>query len=376
MSPVEPRTPALAAGPRQRLAERLVELKAEHQTLCADRDRHWSAMAETRAASVVDGTLAGSLTYSDRRLQRLLSEREARRHAIEDEQAESAQAVATRRNQLAQAETQAREERQALMHARQAFDATLDQDATYQQLAQQATQAQDADAGLRERLSYAVQERDEKTRQYLADPLFAYLQRQHFGQADYDGSGLRYRLDRWVAAVAGYERARRDFELLQDMPRWLEEQIQATTRVLDEVDRRLTTHLDERPGIDALRAQVARAQQAEQAAEQRETQTAQAIAHAQALDAEAQALADEDDAYTREMRQLYRQSLAGQPIQALRALAEQTDSDADRQALQAIVKIDRRLPDVEDRIAQIEAQLADASAEPGPDQGQDPTEAS
>lgn len=344
----------VAAGELSADAQRrLAELTAERKALVVERDQHWSQVAETRAASIAAGELAGPLTYSDRRMQTLLADRGARLAEIERNRADRASLTAARERELTLAETQADHRQRLFDQAQAAFDAQLAGDKPYQHLARRAVDAQQAEAGLRERLIHAVDERDRKTRRYLSDPLFVYLRQRCFGRREYSGAGLRYRLDRWVAAVAGFEHAQQDFELLNDMPRWLQEKVDATARLAVEANETLTAYLERLPEIQPLREWQNGADNAACALASVQSSVEQAAESERQMDAEFEAAARHDDVCSREIRDLYRRAFSDQPIAALLKLAEQTGSDDDRQALRAIERIDRRVADIEQRIEQM-----------------------
>ena len=68
------------------------------------------------------------------------------------------------------------------------------------------------------RAAEAERERDEKRKPYEADPLFMYLWRRRYGTPDYGATGFTRRMDRWVAKLIGFERARANYHVLLALP--------------------------------------------------------------------------------------------------------------------------------------------------------------
>jgi hypothetical protein len=64
----------------------------------------------------------------------------------------------------------------------------------------------------------AEADRDEKRKPYEADPLFMYLWRRRFGTAEYRAGPLVRYLDRKVARLVGYDAARANYALLNEIP--------------------------------------------------------------------------------------------------------------------------------------------------------------
>ena len=64
----------------------------------------------------------------------------------------------------------------------------------------------------------AEADREEKRKPYEADPLFMYLWRRRFGTAEYRANRLARYLDRKVARLIGYDKARANYAMLNELP--------------------------------------------------------------------------------------------------------------------------------------------------------------
>ncbi len=92
----------------------------------------------------------------------------------------------------------------------------------------------------------ALGERREKCPAYERDPLFSYLARRGYGEADAEGNVLTRRLDRWLAGVMDYEGARERYDLLKQAPEY-------AAKMLDRAEADLR---DVRVPLEALEADV------------------------------------------------------------------------------------------------------------------------
>jgi hypothetical protein len=86
----------------------------------------------------------------------------------------------------------------------------------------------------------AETDRDEKRRPYEADPLFMYLWKRKFGTAAYRATSFTRYMDRLVARVVGYGKARANYALLNEIPERLREHARRIIDDLRTVRSRLT----------------------------------------------------------------------------------------------------------------------------------------
>jgi hypothetical protein len=102
------------------------------------------------------------------------------------------------------------------------------------ELARMAEQAQ----------SKAVQaetDREQKRKPYEADPLFMYLWQRKFGSPEYRVGHLTRFMDRLVARAVGYDKARANYSLLNEIPDRLREHAQRIGAELREAQAQLTS---------------------------------------------------------------------------------------------------------------------------------------
>jgi len=104
----------------------------------------------------------------------------------------------------------------------------LKEDPSFQSLSNRALMNEAELKRNEERVHEIEQDSQEKLPAYERSRLFRYLHGRKFGTPDYDAEGIVRRLDRWVARLIGYERARQSYAFLTTTPH----------RMRDEVERR------------------------------------------------------------------------------------------------------------------------------------------
>jgi hypothetical protein len=214
----------------------------------------------------------------------------------------------------------------------------------------------------------AEADRDEKRRPYEDDPLFMYLWKRKFGTAAYRVNPFARYMDRLVARVVGYDKARANYALLNEIPERLREHARRVIGDLREARDRLTA-LERRAlveaGIEAAEAEGAKARDAVAEAEDRLAEAREALA---TLDRTHDTSVMEGDAPYREavellaaadaredLNQLYQEALrtpAPQDEEIVRRV-QATDVMINR-ALRQAVTAHRQLKEVAERRATLE----------------------
>jgi hypothetical protein len=236
-------------GARSKLA------KLHHEEINA-----WSELAQLRLLAIERGTLLEALDEADHAVADILSERDAAAAKI-DASIDAANA------NLGETEAERTDQQSVVSRASDELDrvegeaqARLSADAQYQaQL--DATEAADFVAEQAEdKAKSAQRDRVEKGRPYEADPLFSYLWAREYGTSAYSAWPLTRMLDGWVAKLCDYEPARRDYQLLTEIPTRLREHAERMRAEFDaqvEALRTLETVAAEQAGVPARAAELA-----------------------------------------------------------------------------------------------------------------------
>ena len=175
----------------------------------------------------------------------------------------------------------------------------------------------------------AEADRDEKRRPYEADPLFMYLWNRKFGTAAYRTGPFTRSMDRLVARVVGYDKARANYALLNEIPERLREHAR---RIINDLrdERAKLTALERKAlvdaGIEGAEAGAAKAQARVAEAERALSEAREALA---ALDRTYDASVLEGDAPYREAVALLAAADEREDLNRLyqEALATPTPSD-------------------------------------------------
>jgi hypothetical protein len=180
-------------------------------------------LAKLRLLAIERGEVVQALDDADRRAEQILDEREAAAAALsgkldaaqtklagdEARRAEQQKAVETALASVDEAEAKA----QSRLNADEAYTAQLESTKQTDFVADQAE----------EKASAARRDRLEKGRPYEHDPLFSYLWSRGYGTPAYRAWPLTRWLDGLVAKRCGYEGARRNYAMLIEIPRRLDE---------------------------------------------------------------------------------------------------------------------------------------------------------
>ena len=95
---------------------------------------------------------------------------------------------------------------------------SLENDESFRKLSSRILQLEQQLTMFETRVVESQREAEEKLPAYRKSRLFAYLHDRKFGTPDYQQRGMTRRLDRWVAKLIGYDRARRSYDFLTGVP--------------------------------------------------------------------------------------------------------------------------------------------------------------
>ncbi len=115
----------------------------------------------------------------------------------------------------------------------------LEQNSAYKSLHEAAGQAQARLEQNKVRAKTFSEEAAQSLKGYETEPLFMYLAKRSFGTDSYAGSGIRRRLDNWVARLVNYKENGPKYDFLRQMPAAIEEEIARQQESLDAVIMKL-----------------------------------------------------------------------------------------------------------------------------------------
>lgn len=183
----------------------------------------FAQLAKLRLLAIEQGELLSSLDDADRRVEEILREREAAAEELA-RQLESTQA------ELTADETERAAQQDEVAAANAAVDAAeaeaqaqLGADEAYKKQLARTEQTDFVADQAEDKAAAALRDRVEKGKPYERDPLFAYLWSRGFGTSVYRAWPPSQWLDAKVAKLCSYEGARRNYAMLTEIPKRLQE---------------------------------------------------------------------------------------------------------------------------------------------------------
>lgn len=197
-------------------------------------------LAQLRLDAIERESITSDLTAAERQVEDILAQRG---HALERTQQSLGDADATL--DALELERSAEHEKvdvaaQRLAECEAAAQAALADNTEFQEQLARSQQADAVAVSANEKAVVAAKDRAEKRKPYDEDPLFAYLWERHYGTEAYRANPVARLLDAWVARLCRYEPARRDYWMLKEIPKRLEQHAAARREKADEELERLS----------------------------------------------------------------------------------------------------------------------------------------
>ena len=329
------------------LNERLLRLRREESEA-------YQGLARIRLAAGSKDALIARLTSIDDNVRAVLGTRSSATASIDAEMARIEAVTARLQGEREKAAALVGERQQALIACEAGVRQRLEATSDYQRQKAKAEAAEGVAAQARQKTEQAETDREAKGKPYENDPLFQYLWRRGFGTTAYAGGPPARRLDRWVAGIVGFDKARADYAMLQEIPERLARHAERLTAQAADEAAKLTAMqhaaLDEAEPA-TLRAELAKAQATVDALD--DAIEANGKVHVEAIGRRA-LIVRGDDPQARGVMRVIEDALRDQDLQALRADAEATRTREDDDAV-------RRLEQIEEEETQVAAALKEAT---------------
>jgi hypothetical protein len=314
----------------------------------------YRALALVRLDAVMRGDIVGELDAAERRAVDLMRAQKAKldqlliRHAGATQKtrdAEAAHRAATENVEKAGA---------PIVVLTAEVGKKLQGDTTWQaQHARVETLTQVAQ-GAEDKAKQVEADRDAKRKPYEADPLFMYLWKRGFGTASYSASNFVRLMDRWVARLVGFDTARPNYVMLNEIPLRLrenaaqrEKELEREHQALAAIERKAL----EDAGVKPLEAELGKARALLDSATKSLNDAQTALG---ALDKErAQAMEQGDRQAHDDAIGVLSQALARDDIQTLYKDALATKTGDDDKLVQKIDETQRSMAKADAEVARI-----------------------
>jgi len=225
-------------GDESRLDAALQTASDQAARLRAERMEAFRDLARLKLDALTRDAVVGELDAAERRALDLLSQR---RHALErlasDRQAAAAAVAAAEAERHARAEA-LEKALQALADKRAEVEARA-RDAEWATQRSRIEAAASVAAEAEKKAVQAEADREEKRKPYESDPLFMYLWNRRFGTAEYRAGPFVRFFDRKVARLVGYDKARANYVMLNEIPRRLKEHAERVRAEIEPEQARL-----------------------------------------------------------------------------------------------------------------------------------------
>jgi hypothetical protein len=349
-----------------RLTEVLSSAAAEAERLRFDLAESFKALALVRLDALLRNQVVGGLDAAERRALDLMRSHKAKLDQLLVRAGGAQSAVVSLEEDHRQKTASVAEAREPIAALQARVEAEMSSDPAW--LAQKAVvdQVVEVAKAAEEKAKVSEADRDEKCKPYQADPLFMYLWNRKFGTPSYAASNLVRYMDRKVAALVGYEAARPNYTLLNEIPVRLREHAAASlakARVEDEALERIEREALIKAGLEPLEAALSESLAAQKFASDRLASAQKAMS---SLDEErARLQSDGDRRAHEEALGLITQALSQESLQTMYQEARQTATPEDDRLVQKIELTQTAIARAEADLAQIRAEAREVGRRRG-----------
>jgi hypothetical protein len=320
-----------------RLTGVLSSAAAEAERLRFDLAESFKALALVRLDALVRNQVVGGLDAAERRALDLMRSHKAKLDQILVRFGGAQSALVAAEEEHRQRMVSVADAREPIASLQARVEAEMSSDPAW--LAQKAVvdKAIEIANAAEEKAKISEADRDEKRRPYEADPLFMYLWDKRFGTSAYGASNIVRYFDRKVANLVGYDAARPNYTLLNEIPERLREHAMAAlakARAEDETLEQIERAALVRAGIQPLEAVLSERLAALKETSDRLSATQKAMT---TLDEErARLQSDGDRRAHEEALAVLTQALSQESLQTMYQEARQTATPEDDRLVQKI----------------------------------------
>ena len=300
------------------------------------------ALAEVRMNAIERGEITGKLDRAERAALRILQERSQRLEDIGHRRSDTRAALEARESKRMELVGKAEALHGEIEALESRVEGQLKEDGSWQAQDREAQKASEIATAADEKADAAEADLESKGQPYRDDPLFMYLWDRGFGTSRYTGGALTRYFDRKIARLIGFEPARRDFNMLNEIPVRLRQhaedvfdKAEAEQDSLEAIERRALEHngiIDLEKALGELNDQIAQA----------EAGIAEKNSALKGLDDRQQKLADPtgDEEY-RQVIAMMADALGREDLRTLWDEARQTPTPEDETIVNELTELDQ-----------------------------------
>lgn len=205
------------------LDEALRSASEQGARLRAERMEAFRDLARVRLDAMSGETVVGELDAAERRALELLADRRRSFDQLAGNRSAAEEAVRAAEGERHRRAKTLEDAIAAIEELRASIDAKIHANPEWSAQRQRIDAAIHIADEAEKKAAGAEADREAKGKPYEADPLFMYLWRRRFGTAEYVSRGLVRFLDRKVARLVGFDKARANYTALNEIPQRLRE---------------------------------------------------------------------------------------------------------------------------------------------------------
>lgn len=232
-----------------RLTAMLSNSTAELDRLRSEKAAAFRSLAQLRLDALSRDSVVGSLESAERKAMEVLGRRRRQFDETRESRAAAAEALSRVEDRRAEAAASLDREVEAVEALTDKVEDRLKQDAAWQALTADVDAARTRANAATEKAAQAENDRLTKGQPYENDRLFMYLWKAGYGTSAYRAGSVARYFDAKVAVLAGFDAARPNYYMLNEIPLRLREHADRLKAEVAEIEARRTTF--ERQALEA-----------------------------------------------------------------------------------------------------------------------------
>ncbi len=242
-------------GDIRELNYKISETQKKLEALQREEAETYMALAEVRMELLDDPKVKTQLSHAEKAATDAISARQDTRSSLNTELTENQEKqkeLETQRNKIV---TEIEDDYIKVKKAEKAVEDKLENDVTYLKFDEDIKNIEGQIIRVEQKILLAREDYQEKSKSYYADPLFLYLKQRQYGTYAYKAMPFFRMADDWVANVANYETARRDFAMLHSIPGKLLQHKQLLEKKIEPIEEDKKSYKHEqfkKDGVDKI----------------------------------------------------------------------------------------------------------------------------
>lgn len=303
-------------------SQKLVDL----QTMQANR---YKRMAKIRLDNVLSGELSLGLDRVSQRVDEILKERVKAIQTLQEQIKSTKAQISDHHQQRTQLHALTIQATERLDTAEAATQSRLKGEPAYLAQLEKAETASRVAKHADDKMQQAQSAREAKGKPYENEQLFMYLWQRGYGTNQYKANPFIRFLDKWVARLCDFDKARPNYAMLLEIPKRLSEHAQRLLSAADLAFAELTAIEKKAAEEDDIPELKKSMHQAQEQLEQCDHEIEDTEKRLQALEVEQSAFSSGDDAPFKEAIKLLSSTFEQEPVQVLQDYARATTTTED-----------------------------------------------